>query len=62
MAIEETATDFIKVLVEGNKQLNRLDKYLSDNHVESCNKGINRTECNEECSEKFDKEKLLNGL
>ena len=60
--MDETATDFIKVLVEGNKQLNRLDKYLSVNHVESCNKGSNWTECNEECSEKFDKETLHNGL
>jgi len=60
--VKETATDFIKVLVEGNKQLNRLDKYLSVNHVESCNKGSNWTECNEECSEKFNKESLHHSL
>ena len=62
LEMDETATDFIKVLVEANSQLNRLDNYLSGNHVESCNKGINWTECNEECSEKFDKETLHNGL
>tara|TARA_R100001244_G_C5129558_1_gene125458 strand:+ start:358 stop:699 length:342 start_codon:yes stop_codon:yes gene_type:complete len=60
--MKETATDFIKILVEGNEQLNRLDKYLSENHVESCNKGTGWPECNEECSEKFDKETLHNGL
>ena len=60
--MDETATDFIKVLVEANSQLNRLDNYLSGNHVEGCNKGISWTECNEECSEKFNKESLHNGL
>ena len=62
LEMDETATDFIKVLVEGNKQLNSLDKYLSVNHVESCNKGSNWTECNEECSEKFNKESLHHSL